>query len=250
MRTLISAYERIPDSVKARAEEIYVIDDASNDNTYYAGLGYKFAHRVSKLNVYRNPHNLGYGGNQKRGYRYAIKKGYDIVVMLHGDVQYAPEKIPELIRPIEEGKADMVQGSRFLGNPLKGGMPLWKFAGNRFLTTLMNKILAIHLSEYHSGFRAYSCAALKKVHFTRLTDDFHFDTEIMLQFLESGLRIAEVPIPTHYGPESHVVGFGTSVRYGLNIIKSLIEYKLHKSKAFSLSSRKYQLTTSRSRVRS
>ena len=119
VKTLIIAYERIPESIKDKAKEIYVIDDASDDNTYYAGLGYKFEKGIEKLNIYQNEKNLGYGGNQEKGYNYAIEKGYDIVVMLHGDVQYAPEEIPRLIAPLEKNEADMVLGSRILGHPLR-----------------------------------------------------------------------------------------------------------------------------------
>jgi glycosyltransferase involved in cell wall biosynthesis len=229
VRTLIAAYERIPAQLKKEADEIYIIDDASDDNTYLAGMEYKLLHNIRNLNVYRNPRNLGYGGNQKRGLRHAIEKGYDIVVVLHGDVQYAPERLPDLIRPILEGQADMAFGSRMTGHPLQGGMPLYKFAANKFLTAVENWALGLNLSEYHSGFRAYACGALKQVPFERCTDDFHFDTEILIQFKEKGMRIAEIPIPTHYGPESHQVGFWTSVRYGLGILGSLLEYRLHSS---------------------
>jgi len=229
VRTLIAAYERIPVHLKKDAAEIYIIDDASEDNTFWAGTGYKLLHNIPNLNVYRNPRNLGYGGNQKKGLRHAIEKGYDIVVVLHGDVQYAPERIPDLIQPILEGQADMAFGSRMTDHPLQGGMPLYKFLGNKFLTAIENWALGMNLSEYHSGFRAYSCAALNKVRFERCTDGFHFDTEILIQFKDKGLRIVEIPIPTHYGPESHQVGFGTSVRYGLGILVSLLEYRLHAS---------------------
>jgi len=241
VRTLIAAYDRIPDWLKKQAAEIYVIDDCSNDNTYYAGLGYKLAHHIENLNIYENKHNLRYGGNQKKGYRHAIEKNYDIVVMLHGDVQYAPEKIPDLIEPLINDEADMTFGSRMTGHPLKGGMPLWKFIANKFLTYIENKALGLNLSEYHSGFRAYSVKALKRVPFIMCTDNFHFDTEILIQFKEHGFRIKEVPIPTHYGPESHKVSFLSGVRYGLGIIKTLIEYKIHKLKWTSLKVRKYEV---------
>ena len=228
VKTLISAIERIPPEIKKKAEEIYVFDDCSDDNTYYAGLGYKHKNRIKKLNIYANPENLGYGGNQKQGYNYAIKKGYDIVVMLHGDVQYAPEYIPQLIKPLEEEKADAVFGSRFSGNPLKGGMPLWKYSGNRILTSVENFILGTNLSEFHSGFRAYNVSALKKIPFSRCADDYYFDTDIVIQFKLKGLKIVEIPIPTHYGPESHQITFSKSVKYGINIGKSLYQYTIHK----------------------
>ena len=236
VRTLIAAYERIPAQLKKEAAEIYVIDDASNDDTFWAGMGYKLLHNIPNLNVFRNPRNLGYGGNQKKGLRHAVDRGYDIVVALHGDVQYAPECIPDLIQPILEGQADLVFGSRMTGHPLQGGMPLYKYLGNKFLTALENWALGMQLSEYHSGFRAYSCEALQQVPFEQCTDQFHFDTQILIQFKEKGLRITEIPVPTHYGPESHQVGLGTSVRYGLGILGSLLEYRLHKSRVVRLRS--------------
>jgi glycosyltransferase involved in cell wall biosynthesis len=224
VRTLISCYTRIPKKLRDSAKEIYVFDDCSDDNTYYAGLGYKFKNRINNLNVYRNGLNRGYGGNQKLGYDYARRKGYGIVVLLHGDVQYAPEKIPELIRPLLRNEADLVMGSRMRGHPLQGGMPLWKFLGNKFLTAMENLVLGMGLSEYHSGFRAYSLEALKKVPYRRLTNDFHFDTQILIEFKKRGLRIREIPIPTHYGPESHQVNFLTSLRYGVYILMTLLDY--------------------------
>jgi glycosyltransferase involved in cell wall biosynthesis len=238
-RTLIAAYERIPAQLRKEAAEIYILDDASNDNTFSAGMGYKLLHNIQNLNVYRNPRNLGYGGNQKKGMRHAIDRGYNIVVVLHGDVQYAPERIPDLIQPILEGQADMVFGSRMTGHPLQGGMPLYKFVANKALTALENWVLGMQLSEYHSGFRAYSCEALLQVPFEECTDHFYFDTQILIQFKEKGLRIREIPIPTHYGPESQQMGFGTSVRYGFGILGSLLEYRLRKSRLVRLRSRTF-----------
>ncbi len=234
--TLIAAYERIPAQLKKETAEIYIMDDASNDDTYWTGMGYKLLHHIPNLNVYRNPRNLGYGGNQKKGLRHAIEKGYDLVVVLHGDVQYAPERIPDLIQPILEGQADMVFGSRMTGHPLQGGMPLYKFVANKVLTALENWVLGMQLSEYHSGFRAYSCEALQQVPFEQCSDQYHFDTQILIQFKGRGLRIAEIPIPTHYGPESQQMGFLTSVRYGFGILGSLLEYRLHKSRFVRLRS--------------
>src|SRR2546426_10117242 len=128
-RTLIAAYERIPAQLRKEAAEIYILDDASNDNTFWAGMGYKLLHNIPNLNVYRNPRNLGYGGNQKKGMRHAIDRGYDIVVVLHGDVQDAPERIPDLIQPVLESQGHIVVRSAMTRHPLRGGQSLDKFLG-------------------------------------------------------------------------------------------------------------------------
>lgn len=226
VNTLDKVLDLIPQKVNNIVEEIFILDDASNDNTYYAAIGYKTLKKVRKLKVYRNPKNLGLGGNQKHAFNYAIKNGYDILVLLHGDNQYDPRCLPSLLNPLIEDKADFVFGSRMVGNPLKGGMPLYKFLGNKFLTIVENRLLDLNLSEYHSGYRLFSCHALKKVPYNRNSNDFHFDTEIIIQFKEAGIRIAELPIPTFYGDEiSHV----KVLKYGYNVIKSVLEYKLHKA---------------------
>lgn len=224
-RTLPLVLDRIPQDVKNRVEEIFIVDNASPDNSYLIGIGYKNEKSVPNLSIHRNERNLGYGGSQKFAYRYAIEKGYDAVVMLHGDAQYAPEKIGYLLEPFEKGEADMVFGSRIAGLPLKGGMPLHRFLGNKFLTTVQNYILNWDLSEYHSGFRVFSCAALQRVPFDLCSDDYHFDTEILVQFRMKGLRVVERPIPTHYGSERSYVNVW---RYGLDVLYAMAEYILHK----------------------
>ncbi|MBU1854216.1 MAG: glycosyltransferase family 2 protein, partial [Nanoarchaeota archaeon] len=224
-KTLPIVLDRIPKGIKQKVSEIFVADDASQDNTYLMGVDYKETKGGKKLKIFKHQKNKGYGGNQKWAYNYCIKKGYDVVVMLHGDAQYAPEMIPKLLEPFEKGTADMVFGSRMTGNPLKGGMPIHKFIGNKVLTWIENKVLNMKLSEYHSGYRLYSCKALKKVPFNLCSNDFHFDTEILIQFKIAGLRIKERPIPTHYGAEKCYVNL---VSYAINIIKSLREYILHK----------------------
>jgi glycosyltransferase involved in cell wall biosynthesis len=200
---------RIPPEVYEQVEEIFVIDDASQDNCYYAALGYKNEFNVEKLTVHRNEKNQGYGGNQKVGYQYAIDRGLDVVALVHGDGQYAPEALPLLLEPFMKDEADMVFGSR-MSNPsdaLKGGMPLYKFAGNRVLTYLQNKMSGLNLSEYHSGYRLYSTKALKSIPFQAFTNNWHFDTQIILALAERNFRIVERPIPTYYGDEiCHVNG--------------------------------------------
>lgn len=201
--TLVDVLRRIPAATVDRIDEIFVFDDFSTDRTFEVGLGYQEHPIGAKLVMKRNERNLKYGGNQKAGYRYAIGKGLDIVVLLHGDGQYAPEVMERLLAPLEAGEADMVMGSRMLepGAALRGRMPLYKYVGNRVLSFLQNRLLGLRLSEYHSGYRAYSIAALKTLDLRSMTDNWHFDTQIILEFLRRGFRIREVPIPTYYGDE-------------------------------------------------
>lgn len=234
---LIQTISRIPKETYNEVEEIFVIDDASKDNTYYAALGYKHEYGIDKLRVMRNRVNQGYGGNQKVGYKYAIDRGFDVVALIHGDGQYAPERLPDLLAPFKEGIADMVFGSRMSkqGEALKGGMPYYKYFGNRILTTAQNKLTGLSLSEYHSGYRLYSTAALRKLPFLDFTDNWHFDTQIILALVERGMRIVERPIPTYYGDEiCHVNGIpyamhclDTSLKFYLNRRKGITTYPGH-----------------------
>ena len=196
--TLQSVLERIPPEIMAKVEEIFVFDDASQDRTYEVGKAYQQQSYGAKLSIFRNPVNLMYGGNQRRGYQYAIERGLDIVVLLHGDGQYAPEVMQELLTPLETGQAEMVMGSRMLikGAALRGNMPRYKYAGNKILTWIQNKLAGTSLSEFHSGYRAYSVQALSTIPLDALTTNWHFDTQVILQFLKHGHRIVEVPIPT------------------------------------------------------
>src|SRR6185503_12310254 len=180
------------------------------------------------LTVHRNARNLRYGGNQKAGYQYAIERGFDIVVMLHADGQYAPEALPKLLEPFENNEADMVFGSRMAagGDPLAGGMPFYKFIGNKILTWLENRLTGMKLTEFHSGYRVFNCEALKKIPFMLNSDEWHFDTEILMQFHEAGLRIVERPIPTYYGDE---ICYVNGLAYAFNCVKSAVKYRLHKS---------------------
>jgi len=220
--------ERIPKEVINGVSEILVADDASRDNTAKIALEYKKQHNLKKLKVVRHEINKGYGGNQKWAYDYAIKNNFDIAIMLHGDAQYPPEHIPNLLFPLKERKADFVFGSRMTGAPRKGGMPLYKFLGNKFLTTTENIILKPKpwLSEYHSGFRLYSVKALKDIPFHKNSDDYHFDSEIIIQLMIAKKKITEKPIPTHYGDEKCNVNV---IKYGFSILGLLGQYLLHKS---------------------
>ncbi|MEO0108628.1 MAG: bifunctional glycosyltransferase/class I SAM-dependent methyltransferase [candidate division WOR-3 bacterium] len=226
--TLTKVLDRIPDSVRARVSEIYVFDDSSRDDTYLVGVGYKTVHQMFNLNIYRNPVNLGYGGNQKQGYEYAIRAGYDIVVLLHGDGQYAPESLEDLIGPLERGEADAVFGSRMMPPwaALKGGMPLYKWIGNRILSAFENRMLGMKLTEFHSGYRAYTTKALAQVPFMENSNDFHFDTEIIIQFHQHNLRIVERPIPTYYGDE---ICYVNGLKYAYNVVKAVIQYRLQQA---------------------
>lgn len=228
--TIPLVIDRIPDSIKSRVKEIFVVDNASEDNTYLTVIGYKQLKNLNNLSVIRNDTNKGYGGSQKIAYKYAIEKGYDIIVMLHGDAQYAPEKIPLLLDPVEKNEADLVFGSRIKGNPIAGGMPFWRFFGNRVLTHIENGILGTNLSEFHSGFRVYSCEALKKIPFHLCSDNYYFDTEILIQFSLKSLKIAERPIPTHYGKESHSPSVAQTFNYSVNILRAVWKFLLHKYK--------------------
>ncbi len=223
--TLIDVLKRIPQPIMDKVEEIFVFDDASQDATVEVGKNFKQATGDPKLSIYRNPVNLMYGGNQRRGYQYAIERGLDIVVLLHGDGQYAPEVMQELLEPLERGEADLVMGSRMLvpGAALRGNMPLYKYIGNRILTTLQNWLVGTRFSEFHSGYRAYSVAALRTLDLNRLTTNWHFDTQIILEFLKHGYRVKEVPIPTYYGDEiCHVNG----VPYALHCLQEALNYAL------------------------
>ena len=215
--TLASVLDRIPKDFVPKITKVIVNDDYSKDSTYLVGLGYQRMFPDLPLEIIRHPRNLGYGGNQKAGYRWAIEQGLDIVVLVHGDGQYPPEMLPQIVEPLERDHCDAVFGSRMMvkGEARKGGMPLYKYVGNRILTTFENKVAGMSLSEWHSGYRAYSVAALRDIPFDRNADGFEFDTQIILQFHEAGKRICETPIPTYYGDEiCYVDGMGYAARRG------------------------------------
>lgn len=222
--TLESVLSRIPSDFRSTLHTILVCDDASSDDTYQVGMRVKQFRPDLPLEVIRRPVNLGYGGNQKAGYRWMIDRGLDVVVLLHGDGQYAPEFLAQMVKPILEGRADVVFGSRMLerGAALRGGMPKYKFVGNKILSYLQNRIAGVHLSEWHSGYRAYSVASLAQVGFELNADYYDFDTQIILQMIASQQRILEIPIPTFYGDElSRVNG----IRYGWRILKHTLRWR-------------------------
>ncbi len=241
---LSKTLDRIPEDFFDRVAEVFVCDDASQDDTYGVGLAYQERSGHRPIKVIKHPVNLGYGGNQKYGYRWAIDEGLDIVVLLHADGQYAPECLPEMVAPIVSGEADAVFGSRMMesGAAIDGGMPRYKYVGNRILSTWQNTMAGIRLTEWHSGYRAYSVRALEALPFHENSDGFDFDTEIIVQLIESGARIAEIPIPTYYGDEiCHVNG----LEYAWDVSKLVGRYRLHKmgfgSGELAFSSEPYEL---------
>jgi glycosyltransferase involved in cell wall biosynthesis len=224
--TLRSVLHRIPESIWDKIEEVFVFDDSSQDRTTEVGRALMQDESFAgKLKVFRNPVNLMYGGNQRKGYKYAMERGLDIVVLLHGDGQYAPEVMQDLLNPLESGDADAVMGSRMMvkGAALKGNMPLYKYVGNKILTFIENRLIGTRLSEFHSGYRAYSVHALRNVPLDEMTHNWHFDTQIILQFLKHGYTIKEVPIPTYYGDEICRVN---GIPYAMNCVRETFKYAL------------------------
>jgi glycosyltransferase involved in cell wall biosynthesis/cyclopropane fatty-acyl-phospholipid synthase-like methyltransferase len=200
--TLAATLARLPESFATTVDHVMVCDDASTDDTYAVGLAVQAASSLP-ITVVRREHNLGYGGNQKAGYAWAAEHGLDIVVLLHADGQYAPEEIERLVAPLASGQADAVFGSRMMvrGQARAGGMPTYKYVGNRVLTTFQNRLTGARLSEWHSGYRAYRVDALTDLPLAGYSDGFDFDTEIILGLIAAEKRIVEVPIPTYYGDE-------------------------------------------------
>ena len=215
--------EVVGDIPKGHADRILLVDDASADATVSVAT-------ALNLDVIRHTRNLGYGGNQKTCYRRALQMGADVVVMLHPDGQYDPAIIPNLCRVIEDGGADIVLGSRWLGlDPAKAGMPWWKRLGNRFLTATENRILGLKLSEYHTGYRAYSRRFLETIPFLENSDDFVFDTQVLIQAATFGFKIGEVPAIGRYHEDASSVSFKTSTVYGLKTLAALLTYVAHRS---------------------
>jgi glycosyltransferase involved in cell wall biosynthesis len=222
--------ERIPEEVWDNPEyntSVLVIDDQSSDSTFARAINYSNAFPSRNITILHNPVNQGYGGNQKIGFNYALKRGFEIVVLLHGDGQYAPEYLGKLIFPLVKDEADVVFGSRMINrsNALKGGMPLYKWIGNQILTKSQNVILGSKLSEFHSGYRAYRTRTLEQIPFTFNSNYFDFDTDIIIQLINTEQRIKEISIPTHYGEEiCHVDG----LKYAILSLLSTVQSRLMK----------------------
>ncbi len=221
-RTLERTVSAIP---RGCVDRIILVDDGSTDGTVELA-------RTLPLQVVWHPHNVGYGGNQKTCYLQALQQDADVIVMLHPDGQYEPTVIPDMIRPIQEGAADLVLGSRLATGrraALDGGMPLYKYLANRFLTVIENRVLGTSLTELHTGYRAYSRRLLMGVPFLRNSPDFSFDSELLMQAVHFGFRVTEVPIHTIYSEEASSIGFGPSIVYGLKTLAMLARLVLHRS---------------------
>ncbi len=235
-KTLHLTYAGLPHEM---VDRVILVDDASSDETT------KIARELG-LEVFVHGRNYGYGANQKTCYREALRAGADIVVMVHPDYQYDPTLLAEIIRPIQNGTADVVLGSRLMGvNPMQQGMPWWKYYANRFLTGLENWVFRLDLSEYHTGYRAFTREVLESVNLEMNSDRFIFDQEILAQVVNVNMRIAEVPVPTRYFAQASSASFMQSSIYGVSILWLLVRYLLHRAgmlnqRQFDSLKRRYQ----------
>ena len=218
-KTLHMTYADLP---RDMVDLVILVDDGSSDETA------KIARELG-LELFVHDRNYGYGANQKTCYREALRAGATIVVMVHPDYQYDPTLLPEIVKPIQEDKADVVFGSRLMGlNPMKQGMPWWKYISNRFLTIAENTVFGLNLAEYHTGYRAFRREALESVNLQMDSDKFIFDQEIVAQLVNIKMRITEVPVPTRYFAQASSASFVASTRYGLSILWLLLRYQLHR----------------------
>jgi len=215
--TLTKTYHAIPE---AWVDEVILVDDCSWDNTVEIA-------RTLNIKCFTHRWNRGYGGNQKTCYNAALESGASVVVMLHPDYQYDPSLIPELVRPIMEGTVDVVFASRFLGKPLNGGMPLYKYVANRVLTALQNLIQHASFTECHTGYRHIHGKILESIPYERNSEGFVFDNEIIGQFLIANARFREIPVETRYEKDSSTVSFTSSLKYGFGVLWTLTRYWLH-----------------------
>ncbi len=218
-KTLVQTYEEV--MAHALVDRVIVVDDASRDDTT------AIASRLPNVLVHRHAKNTGYGGNQKTCYRLALDEGADIVIMVHPDYQYTPKLIPAMAYLIAEGLYSCVLGSRILGGyALQGGMPYWKYVANRFLTLTENILLGAKLSEYHTGYRAFSRALLERLSLDANSDDFVFDNQMLAQIIWCGYTVAEITCPTKYFPEASSINFRRSVTYGLGCLQTAARFRL------------------------
>jgi len=223
-KTIASVFDRIPKKTYNRIYKIIIVNDGCTDNT--VKVIEKLKKRYKKIEVIVHKKNKGYGAAQKTGFNEVLRLKGDIGVLLHSDGQYPPELMDKLLEPIIDNKADVVLGSRILGGEaIKGGMPLYKYFGNRFLTAIENVAYGMDISEYHSGYMLYSKKALEDIPFNKLSDTYHFDGEMTMMTGKKNLKIKEVPIPTRYaGEKSHL----KPIKYGMDVLKIIWRYKIGK----------------------
>jgi glycosyltransferase involved in cell wall biosynthesis len=222
-KTLRRAYEEVVE--QEFVDLVILVDDGSQDQTT------SIARNLSKARVHTHPHNQGYGANQKTCYRLALEEGADIIIMVHPDYQYTPKLIPAMVSLIGNDLYPCVLGSRILGGyALKGGMPVWKYIANRFLTFVQNILLGAKLSEYHTGYRAFSRKLLEDVPYEANSDDFVFDNQILTQIIWYGHTIAEISCPTNYFAEASTINLPRGVRYGLGCLCTAVSFRLAKMK--------------------
>lgn len=216
-KTIADTYREIPFDI---VDEVILVDDCSRDNTV------EVAEKLGIKHIIRHEKNKGYGGNQKTCYQTALRLGADIVIMLHPDYQYTPRLIPSMAQLIAKGVYQVVLGSRILGNgALKGGMPLYKYVFNRMLTIFQNIVIGAKLSEYHTGYRAFSAEILRKINFMKNSDDFVFDNQMLSQILYAGYEIAEITCPTKYFEDASSINFSRSVKYGIGVIQTSLKHR-------------------------
>ncbi|MCI5130879.1 MAG: glycosyltransferase family 2 protein [Candidatus Electrothrix sp. EH2] len=221
-KTIVKTYREI--MAQEIVDRIILVDDASSDNTAEIAAG------LQKMQVIIHPENMGYGANQKTCYQAALEAGGDIIIMVHPDYQYTPKLIPAMASLIGNGLYSCVLGSRILGGyALRDGMPLWKYLANRFLTFFENLLIQAKISEYHTGYRAFSRELLESIDLSVNSNDFVFDNQMLAQIIWADYPVAEITCPTKYFPEASSINFTRSVRYGLGYLKTAIEFRLAKT---------------------
>lgn len=220
-KTLVKTYREI--MAQEIVDRVILVDDASSDNTAEIAAG------LQKVQVIIHPENMGYGANQKTCYQAALDAGGDIIIMVHPDYQYTPKLIPAMASLIGNGLYSCVLGSRILGGyALRDGMPLWKYIANRFLTFFENLLIQAKLSEYHTGYRAFSKELLESIDLSGNSNDFVFDNQMLAQIIWADYPVAEITCPTKYFPEASSINFSRSVRYGFGCLKTAIQFRLAK----------------------
>lgn len=219
-KTLRNTFSEIPFDI---VDEVILVDDASNDNTLQVAQDLGIKH------IIRHEKNLGYGGNQKTCYKKALELGADIIIMLHPDYQYTPKLIPAMASILASNLYSVVLGSRILGNgALKGGMPLYKYIFNRILTFIQNFIMGQKLSEYHTGYRAFTREVIENINIYENSNDFVFDNQMLTQIIYKGFTIAEISCPTRYFEDASSINFKRSLKYGLGVLWTACQYRLQK----------------------